>query len=223
MASRQTRSQSVKQADEMSQSKMLTDNEMQSYFDSKFDKLFQDMATKSCVDKVLQVIETQKKQIEELQSKISVMDSLITQLRNNVDDQEQYQRRLCLRISGIPTPKAGESESREDCLEKVKSQFKDQLELDILDTVIDRAHRIGKARVVDGKRYRQVIVRFTTWRHRTQVYRARKKAQSHKINLDLTYYRSKAIQSANSLLKPKGSSYYAFADVNCRMCAKLGK
>ena len=132
------------------------------------------------------------------------MNSLITQLKNNCDDQEQYQRRLCLRINGIPVPQSGENESGEECLKKVKALFKDQLELDIPDVAIDRAHRIGGPKVVAGKRYLQVIVRFTTWRHRTQVYRTRKKSQNHKIKpnhkikLDLTHARLKAIQNANN-------------------------
>ena len=99
--------------------------------------------------------------------------------------------------------------------------MQNQLDLDIPDTVIDRAHRIGGTKVIDVRRYWQVIVRFTTWRHRAQVYRARKKSQSHRIKFDLTQARSKAIQNANLLLKPKGTSYFAFADVNRRICAKL--
>ena len=56
------------------------------------------MATKSCV------IDGQRKRIKELESEVSIMDSLITQLKNNCDDQEQYNRRLCLRINGILAP-----------------------------------------------------------------------------------------------------------------------
>ena len=80
--------------------------------------------------------------IDKLESKVSLMDSLIDQLKSNVDEQEQYQRRLSLRINGIPVPAVGQSESAEDRLDKVKRLIKDQLELDVPDTVIDRAHRI---------------------------------------------------------------------------------
>ena len=159
------------------QSKVMTVDEMQKYFDSKFNQLYENMATKSCVDKLLNVIDGQRKRIDELESKVSIMNSLITQLKNNCDDQEQYQRKLWLRINRIPAPQIGENESGEECLEKVRALFKDQLELDIPDVAIDRAHRIGGPKVVAGKRDRQVIVRFTTWRHRTQVYRARKKSR----------------------------------------------
>ena len=39
---------------------MMTVNEMQTDFDSKVDRLFQDMATISCVDKLLKVIKVQR-------------------------------------------------------------------------------------------------------------------------------------------------------------------
>ena len=63
------------------------------------------------------------------------------QLEKRVDDMEQYQRRLCLRINGIP---CSNDESAEDCLRKVKSLVKNDLKVDVPDLAFDRAHRIGK-------------------------------------------------------------------------------
>ena len=90
---------------------------MHKYFDSKFNQLYENMATRSCVDKLLNIIDGQRKRIDELESKASIMNSIITQLKNNCDDQEQYQHRLCLRINGTPAPQIGENESGEECLE----------------------------------------------------------------------------------------------------------
>ena len=86
---------------------------------------------------------------------------------------EQYQRRLCLRISGIEVPSLGQNETDQDCLDKIKDVCAD-LAVEIPCDVIDRAHRIGKTTSHNGKKCRQMIVRFTTWRHRAIVYRARK-------------------------------------------------
>ena len=85
------------------------------------------------------------------------------------------------------------------------------------------AHRIGpKSANGDGKPRQQVIVRLTTWRQRTAIYRARKKAKSSvKIRLDLTKTRLDLLISANDILK-EYKGYYAFADVNCRTRAKIG-
>ena len=87
---------------------------------------------------------------------------------------------------------------------------------------IDRAHRIGSV-ITDpdtGKRYRQIIVRFATWRHRTQVYKARKASKKIKIRLVLTHKRVKLLQKANGLLE-NVNGCFAFADINCRLCLKL--
>ena len=94
---------------------------------------------------------------------------------------------------------------------------------DIPDIAIDLAHRIGGTKVVAGQRYRQVIVTLTTLRLGTQVYGARKKYQNHRIKLDLIHAPSKTIQNVNNRLRPKGSHYFAFVDINCRICAKLGE
>ena len=135
---------------------------MKRYFDSTFDKLFQEMATKASVDQLLKTIAVHHEQIHQLESKMAVMGSLITHLSLKCDDQEQYQRRLCLRINGIPAPPEGQQETADGCLEKLKAILTDDLELHIPDAVIDRAHRIGKVIKIGERQFRQVIVRFTT-------------------------------------------------------------
>ena len=192
----------------------------QAYFDEKFAELMKEMATKECIDNLHATIKKQNDKIDELESRIVIMKRHIALLQNNVDDTEQYNRRLCLRINGIPPVADGERETAEMCLEKVQNAFK-ELEVEVPDTIIDRAHRIGKPRIVKGRKVHQVIVRFTTWRHRTLVYRARKKCPNYKIKLDLTKRRIDIIQKATSLLEEKKLGF-AFADINCRLSAKIG-
>ena len=84
---------------------------------------------------------------------------------------------------------------------KVKSMFS-ELGVDIPDAVIDRENRIGRKTMdANEKHKQQVIVRFTTWRHRTTVYRTREKIKSIKIRLDLTKPRLDLLSSANNVLK----------------------
>ena len=53
------------------------------------------------------------------------------------------------------------------------------LDVDIPDNVIDRAHRVGKPYINrKNETCHAMMVRFTTWRHRTKVYRARDKCKS---------------------------------------------
>ena len=193
----------------------------QNYFDEKFEKLEEKLATKECIQQLHDVIKGQRERIEILESKVVVMENYIAKLQDRVDDQEQYQRRLCLRIDGIPPVGQGKDESNEQCLKKVKAVF-NELKVDIPDAVIDRAHRIGQAKVVAGKRARQMIVRFTTWRHRSAVYRARKSCNQYKIRLDLTKKRLDTIIKTTQMLHEKGLQGFTFADVNCRLCAKIG-
>eukprot|EP00112_Aurelia_sp_Birch-Aquarium-sp1_P025219 Seg8281.1 transcript_id=Seg8281.1/GoldUCD/mRNA.D3Y31 product="hypothetical protein" protein_id=Seg8281.1/GoldUCD/D3Y31 len=149
------------------------------------------------------------------------MEKLIDNLEQRSDDLEQYQRRLCLRITGVELKSGAQGESGQDGLKNVKGVFK-EVGLDVPDVVIDRAHRIGEVKEIRGKRYRQIIVRFTTWRHRTIVYRARRNSDKYKIHLDLTKKKLKLLIKANDLLEEKSLGYcYAFSDVNCRLCLNL--
>ena len=69
-----------------------------------------------------------------------------------------------------------------------------------------------------------MIVRFTTWRHRTEVYRARKKSKSVKIRLDLTKLRLNILEKAQTLIDESGGDCkvaFVFADINCNLVAKM--
>ena len=191
--------------------------------DDKLLDLKRDLATKDCINELKLLIVKQRKRIDELESKVVVMENLIEKLQERCDDNEQYQKRLCLRIDGVELPQDNDGESGDKCLSTVKKIFK-ELKVNVPDWVIDRAHRIGKVKVNGGKRSRQIIVRFTTWRHRTQVYRARKKSTKYKIRLDLTKEKMKFLATANDMLKSNGKAEegsFVFADVNCRPCLKL--
>ena len=59
---------------------------MKRYFDSKFDKLFQEMATKELIDQLLKSITVHQEQITQLDSKVAVMDSLITCLNQKCEE-----------------------------------------------------------------------------------------------------------------------------------------
>ena len=58
-------------------------------------------------------------------------------LQSKNEDLEQYGRRLCIRIEGIPTT---DNETSEEVLRKVQSLI-NKAECDIPDVAIDRAHR----------------------------------------------------------------------------------
>ena len=175
-------------------------------------------------DKIVRLESTSNEQEERitiLEAQNTVLESHVSHLLSAQEEQEQYSRRLCLRIDGMEVPKKGQNETSEHCLEKVK-QIIEEIGVDVPGSVIDRAHRIGPTKKKDGKTTQQIIVRFTTWRHRTAVYRARKNATEAKIRLDLTKHRLNLLIFANEALKSH-KDWYAFADVNCRTRVKIGE
>ena len=93
------------------------------------------------------------------------------------EELEQYGRRLCLRIGGVPSV---EIENSDDILDKVKSLIT-EFGCEIPDAVIDRAHRIGKGYKNKTRNVpcKSIIVRFSTFRHRNKLKNA-------KVRLDLT-------------------------------------
>eukprot|EP00795_Rhopilema_esculentum_P010423 gene10423-19125_t len=94
----------------------------QAYFDEKFSEMKDIMATKDCIQKLHTTIENQNDKIQILESRIAVMERHINQLQGNVDDNEQYSRRLCLRINGIPPVPKGQNANCRLCA-KIGEEF----------------------------------------------------------------------------------------------------
>ena len=96
------------------------------------------------------------------------------------------------------------------------------LKVDVPNLAFHRAYRIGKVsqEAENGKTYQSIIVRFTTSRHRTIVFRARKNTRRVRIKLDLTRKQIKLLEQANDMLD-ETDGFFAMADVKCRLCLKL--
>ena len=85
----------------------------------------------------------------------------VEELEIKVDRAEQYSRRHCLRVCGIPET-AGESVD-----EKI-IEMATALDSDISIDDIDRSHRLGKPRRSNGQtvKPRDIIIKFTSYRAR---------------------------------------------------------
>ena len=126
-------------------------------------------------------------------------------------------KKIVLTHNGINLPSDVDGkETSDECIDKVQGVF-EELGLSIPANVIDRAHRVGKEIVVKGKRVRSMIVRLTTFRHCTMIFRARKNSTKYKIKLDLTKRRLRLLKKVNEKLEGKSDSF-AFCDINCRPC-----
>ena len=65
-----------------------------------------------------------------------------------------------------------------------------------------------------------MIVKFTSWRHRTAVYRGRKKLQDKRIQLDLTFKRAGLLSFAKEKAKDYAEVDFVLVDINCRVGIK---
>ena len=106
-------------------------------------------------------------------------------MKASQDELEQDGRRLCIKINGVPV---AENETSNDVLQNVKSIIEES-NREIPDVSIDRAHRISKTYTekTSGVKYKRIIVRFATFRHKTMFYHIRKNLKRNlKVKLDLT-------------------------------------
>lgn len=130
--------------------------------------------------------------VHDLKSELNRRSDEIEQLRRDLnircDDLEQYGRRNNLRIFGVPEG------VREDIDNVVLSEIKKvNVDLEICD--IDRCHRVGYK--TDSKA-RPIIVKFTSYRKRQQVFNNKKflKGSGITIREDLTAVRLSILKAA---------------------------
>ena len=124
---------------------------------------------------------------------------------------EQYRRRTCIRITNIPCE---EKETSEEVLKKVKKLIKEEAEVYIPEENIDRVHRVGPKK----NKNQAIIVKFSTFRHWTLFYRARKKLKNGvKLHIDLTKKRFNLLLDAQSFIQGKENVKYVYADINCNL------
>ena len=100
-------------------------------------------------------------------------------------------------------------------LKKQKLQFQ---------TLLDRTHRAGPSYTdrITSKKWKSIIVRFTTFRRKILFYRARKNLKSgFKVKLDLAKSRFNLLKKANNHVKEIPAISFCYADVNCRLRIKF--
>ena len=115
------------------------------------------------------------------------------------------------------------NESSDDVLGFVKYLLK-EAKVDIPETVIDRAHRIGSSYLdtSSNKNCESMIIHFTTFRHRTMFHRAKNKLKRGvRIKLDLIKSRYDLLKRANGHVKDVPSTKFYYADTNCHLKVKF--
>ena len=115
--------------------------------------------------KNLEIKEELELTVSVLQEHVHYYQNQLNEIKRENEELEECGRRLCVRIEGILSVK---NETSDEVLDKVMSLM-EEAECDILEVVIDRAHRIGKDYIEKNskKPCKSIIVRFSTFRHIT--------------------------------------------------------
>ena len=152
-----------------------------------------------------------------LQQQVSERRKLNVDNQTNNEELEQYGRRLFLRIDGFPL---NNNETSKDVLYSINDLF-ELLEVNIPDVVVDHKHNIGfiYKEYAINKNCKGIIVRFTTFRHRTMLYRVRSKLKGVKVRLDLTKSWHDSLSNAN--FKQILAIRFCYVDVGYRVKAKF--
>ena len=134
----------------------------------------------SDLEKVSSTVNLAQKQVSSLKESNIALQKKCSDLELSIDNNEQYTGRTCLRIINISFE---EKETSEEVLKKVKKVIKEEAEVNIPEETIDKVNRVRPKK----NKNQTIIVKFSTFRHRTLFYRAKKKLKNGvKLHIDLT-------------------------------------
>ena len=170
--------------------------------------------------KITEATEPLNNKISTLEKKLHLYKANMDQLEIKQDDAVQYSKRSCLRVFGVPLPN-NDNETESDYRDIARKMFS-EINISIPEDGIDRIHRVGrKYKRADGIKEQAIIMKFSCWKLRTEVYKERKKLKSLKIRLDLTPRRASLLSKAVSVIKDNPKVEFAFANINCRLAIRL--
>lgn len=136
--------------------------------------------------------------IGKLESENELLKARVYALEGMADTAEQYSRRNCLRVAGVPE---SPGENTDDIIIGLCKDMGTSVSL----PEIDRTHRVGKPDP-SGKKPRAIIVKFATYRARQTVYKKRTTLRQcgHGgvfLNEDLTRARADLLYQARQLVR----------------------
>lgn len=143
------------------------------------------------------VLDGLKSTIKDLEEENIKLKARVEQLEGRADAAEQYSRRNCLRVAGVPED---QDENTDDYVMKLTGD----LGVDVALDDIERSHRVGRPRATG--RPRDIIVKFASYRVRRRVYGVRiqtkvKGFMGVFINEDLTKPRIQLLRKARIMVK----------------------
>ena len=143
-----------------------------------------------------------EKGIRKLQDSLSKKDEEIAKMKWELNSQEQYSRRNCLRFFGIP------EKDKEDTDNEIISLVSSALGVNLGKADIERSHRLRPQLPSDSKRDScPIIVKFVSYRKRSEVLGQRRKLAGSRrsIQEDLTRDNAKLLKATRDHPKVKAA------------------
>ena len=179
------------------------------FIDDRYDELLRQIKTSNEESKAL-LLENKvlKKTLQELEQKH-------TTLLKEINEKNQYDRRECIEIRGIPQPDDGSSESTDQIVKDIGKL----VDVDITDQDISVSHRLPQRKQTSyGQMPRRnagpppIIVKFTRRNIKERLYGARRKL-SESTTSDLGYFEENKIYLAESLTEINRELFRAYLSV----------
>ena len=107
-----------------------------------------------------------------MQKNVNNLYATIESLKGCLDRREQYSRRICLLIHGLPESK--NKNTYELVIDTVKEKMREEIEKD----EIDRLHRLGALK--NNGKSRPIVIKFVRYNTRCRFFKNRKKIKGEK-------------------------------------------
>ena len=135
-----------------------------------------------------------------MKKNVNDMSVTIESLKGSLDRQEQYSRRNCLLIHGLPESKKESAD--ELVIDTIKEKMGEEID------EIDPSHRLGATKS-NGKT-RPIIIKFARYNTRCRIFKIKKKLKGKSISVteSLTKKRMEALKKAREEYGFENVSYW---------------
>ena len=138
-----------------SESKIITNmNKQFQQLNEKFANLTEEFS--SFKSEISSLVSSKSAEVECLQSEVTALKLLVAKLEMNIEDQNAYERRDCIILSGDSIPLASDGEN---CINIVNALVKEKLKIQLTDADVSTAHRVGKKPLAQGPDRRNIIAK----------------------------------------------------------------
>ena len=137
----------------------------------------------------------EEKIIKDLKEEVTYLRGKVDDITAETDRQEQYSRRNCLLIHGLPESKNENTDLL--AMEAIETK----MNIKITDNDIDRTHRIGKPK--NNGKPRPVIIKFVRYNDRKKIFSSKKLLKDSGVSIteSLTAFRMKKLTNARETFR----------------------